>query len=328
MEISDVRVRIVGDASERLKAVCSVTFDELFVVRDVKVVEGTSGLFVAMPSRKLTAPCPKCRSQNHLRARSCNECGTDLPSPRIPLDGKGREKVHRDIAHPIAPEFREALQERVLEAFRAECEKMHEEEHVDEREAIEAPDDGEKTERTDEIKEDAVPAAEVQRGDSDEEREAAPEITEYSELIADLKGGGRSRPRADGRSDSSRGGDRDRGAVSSGGRSAPRREREQQRPVDRERAREGPPASRERNTEEPKRARPDVVAATTPPVEDDKEDAFGSGLHEPVEKKPVTAGTNNKDRDAKPSTVSPPPVEKPAATDQDDNDNGFGAGIL
>lgn len=327
MEISDVRVRLVGDASERLKAVCSITFDELFVVRDLKIVEGTHGLFVAMPSRKLSAPCPKCRGQNHLRAKCCNECGANLPSPRIPLDGKGREKVHRDIAHPIAPDFREAVQERVLEAFRAECEKMHEEEPVVEGETIDGTENGEKTERADDVREDAVPAAGVQGGQSDDEREAEPQITEYSELIADLKGGGRSRPRADGRSESSRGGDRDRGA-SSRGRSEHRREREEQRPVERERARQAPLVSRERDTEEPKRARPKVVTQTPPPVQEDEEEAFGSGLMEPVKKKPVMARTESNDRGAQPSTPPPPPVEKPAVTDQDDEDNGFGAGIL
>ena len=72
MEITEVRVRLVKDTNDRLKAVCSVTLDGEFVVRDVKVVEGTNGLFVAMPSRKLSAPGPKCRTQNHLRANHCN----------------------------------------------------------------------------------------------------------------------------------------------------------------------------------------------------------------------------------------------------------------
>ena len=45
MDISEVRVKLVRDPGERLKAVCIVTFDEAFVVRDVKVVDGTNGLF-------------------------------------------------------------------------------------------------------------------------------------------------------------------------------------------------------------------------------------------------------------------------------------------
>ncbi len=120
MEISDIRVRLVNDENDRLKAVCSITLDGEFVVRDVKVVEGTHGLFVAMPSRKLSAPCPKCRTQNHLRAGYCNECGGKLPPTRIPADADGREKAHRDIAHPITAAFRQLMQGRVLEAYRAE----------------------------------------------------------------------------------------------------------------------------------------------------------------------------------------------------------------
>lgn len=126
MEVSEVRVRLVQDANERLRAVCTVTLNGEFVVRDVKVVEGTHGLFVAMPSRKLSVPCPKCRSQNHLRARYCNECGHKLPPARIPSDENGREKTHRDVAHPITASFREVLQDRVLEAYRAECEQAEE----------------------------------------------------------------------------------------------------------------------------------------------------------------------------------------------------------
>ncbi|UCC31717.1 MAG: SpoVG family protein, partial [Phycisphaerales bacterium] len=123
MEISDVRVRLVKDVNQRLKAVCSVTLDREFVVRDVKIVEGTSGLFVAMPSRKLSVPCPTCRTQNHLRARYCNECGGKLPPARIPADADGREKAHRDIAHPITASCRESVQQRVLEAYQDECEQ-------------------------------------------------------------------------------------------------------------------------------------------------------------------------------------------------------------
>ena len=120
MEISDVRVRLLTDTNDRLKAVCSVTLGEQFVIRDIKLVDGTGGLFVAMPSRKLSAPCPNCRTQNHLRARYCNECGKQVPAARIPRDDSGREKVHRDIAHPITSTFRQAIQERVLDAYEEE----------------------------------------------------------------------------------------------------------------------------------------------------------------------------------------------------------------
>ena len=120
MEISEVRVRIIQDDKDRLKAVCTVTLDDVFVVRDVKVVEGAHGLFVAMPSRKLSVPCQRCRTQNNLRAKYCNECGQKLPAARIPVDDNGHEKAHRDVAHPIAASFRHTIQERVLEAYHTE----------------------------------------------------------------------------------------------------------------------------------------------------------------------------------------------------------------
>ena len=50
MEISEVRVKLVNNKDDRLKAFCSVTMDNEFVVRDIKVIEGVGGFFVAMPS--------------------------------------------------------------------------------------------------------------------------------------------------------------------------------------------------------------------------------------------------------------------------------------
>jgi stage V sporulation protein G len=80
MEVTDVRVRrVVSDGP--MKAVASVTLDNEFVVHGVKVVEGTRGLFVAMPSRRTA-------------------------------DG-----AFRDIAHPITSVVRERIQQAVLEQF-------------------------------------------------------------------------------------------------------------------------------------------------------------------------------------------------------------------
>ena len=80
MTITDVRVRKI--ASEGiLKAIVSVTFDNEFVVHDIKIIEGQNGLFIAMPSRKTP-------------------------------DGE-----FKDIAHPINTETRERIQSAILEAY-------------------------------------------------------------------------------------------------------------------------------------------------------------------------------------------------------------------
>ncbi|MCH8854221.1 MAG: septation protein SpoVG family protein, partial [Planctomycetes bacterium] len=60
MEISEVRVKLVNNSQERLKAFCSITLENDFVIRDLKVIDGTNGTFVAMPSRKLSDRCPGC----------------------------------------------------------------------------------------------------------------------------------------------------------------------------------------------------------------------------------------------------------------------------
>jgi stage V sporulation protein G len=122
MEISEVRVRLIDDPNARLKAFCSITLDEVFVIRDLKIVDGVNGPFVAMPSRRIMNPCRKCGQKNHLRARYCNDCGAKLSMAPVPKDADGNPKLHRDVAHPISADFREVIQRRVLEAYLAEAE--------------------------------------------------------------------------------------------------------------------------------------------------------------------------------------------------------------
>ncbi|MCP4247936.1 MAG: stage V sporulation protein G [bacterium] len=141
MEISEVRVKLVSDSSDRLKAYCSITIDGCFVVRDLKIIDGTNGLFVAMPSRKLAARCP-CGSKNHLRARHCNECGQALEGDRLASARTGRNKLHADIAHPINAECREFIQNRVIEEYEAETNRAQDPEYRGSRYDDEDYDDG------------------------------------------------------------------------------------------------------------------------------------------------------------------------------------------
>lgn len=117
MEITEVRIKLVEDGQERLQAFCSITIDRSFVVRDLKIINGTKGPFVAMPSRKLTDRCPECGTKNCLRAVYCNQCGHELPDNRAEKGPDGRAKLYADIAHPINSATRESIQERVLDAF-------------------------------------------------------------------------------------------------------------------------------------------------------------------------------------------------------------------
>lgn len=80
MNITDIRLKKIDNGS-KMKAIASVTFDDSFVVREIRVIEGQNGLFVAMPSRK-------------------------TPSGEF-----------RDIAHPINSEARELIQSAILEEY-------------------------------------------------------------------------------------------------------------------------------------------------------------------------------------------------------------------
>ncbi len=123
MRITEVRVRLVKESEDPLKAFCSITLDNEFVIRDIKVIEDMGRYFVAMPSRKMTNHCQKCGAKNHLRAKFCNGCGQSLPRSHIKKDAKGRPRFHADIAHPINSGCRRRIQERVVTAFQEELEK-------------------------------------------------------------------------------------------------------------------------------------------------------------------------------------------------------------
>jgi stage V sporulation protein G len=127
MHISEIRINLCGSHPGRLKAFCSLTFDDTFVIRDVKLIEGNDGLFLAMPSRKLCDRCRRCGEKNHLKARFCNNCGGRLDESRFLNhhggNGTSRLKLHADIAHPINADCRLELEQRVLSAYRDELER-------------------------------------------------------------------------------------------------------------------------------------------------------------------------------------------------------------
>ena len=123
MEITEVRIKLMEDSDDRLQGFCSITFDDSFVVRDLKIIEGTSGPFVAMPSRKLTGHCHNCGCKNHLKANYCNQCGTRQREAPMLRDSEGRAKLYADIAHPINSACREMIQNRVITEYRAEQER-------------------------------------------------------------------------------------------------------------------------------------------------------------------------------------------------------------
>lgn len=126
MLITEVRIKLMdGDdrhGNGRLLAFASITFDNAFVVRDVKIIDGTRGVFAAMPSRKLTDRCV-CGTKNPLCSRFCSACGRQLDEIRaLPSDGS-RVKLHADIAHPINASCRALIQEAVLQGFYEERER-------------------------------------------------------------------------------------------------------------------------------------------------------------------------------------------------------------
>ncbi|MBN2096984.1 MAG: septation protein SpoVG family protein [Candidatus Omnitrophica bacterium] len=134
MEITEVRIFLRDNPSTKLRAYATITFDNAFVVRNIKVIEGNKGLFVAMPSRRIEEPCPKCGSKNARRSKYCNQCGSQLPQieqilttetleEQVSGEKRDGRSEHRDIAHPINMETREYIQKKILQAYDTEKQK-------------------------------------------------------------------------------------------------------------------------------------------------------------------------------------------------------------
>lgn len=125
MEITEVRIKLMEESEDRLRAFCSITIDNCFVVRDLKIIEGASGPFVAMPSRKLTERCGKCGYKNHLRSNYCNQCGVRLKSGQHSRGDSesNSNKLYADIAHPINQACRDIIQSSVITEYIAELER-------------------------------------------------------------------------------------------------------------------------------------------------------------------------------------------------------------
>ena len=117
MEITEVKVYPRENRDRKLKAYATLTFDNCFVVRDVRIIDGKKGLFVAMPSRKLKELCPRCNHRNEVASKFCNYCGTNLEAITKSQQPDDRKEDHRDIAHPITSEARQSIQKAVLEKY-------------------------------------------------------------------------------------------------------------------------------------------------------------------------------------------------------------------
>lgn len=133
MKITEVRIFPTESRDGKLKAFATMTFDDWFVVRNVKVIQGNNGLFVAMPSRKAMDLCPKCRFKNVRGARYCNQCGAGIEGQEcVQEDTSGDKQAgHMDIAHPITQECRVYIQEEILSAFKRDKDSPAMERRID-----------------------------------------------------------------------------------------------------------------------------------------------------------------------------------------------------
>jgi len=136
VQITEVKIFKKENRDKKLRAFATITFDDSFVVRDLKVIEGNKGLFVAMPSRRIKEPCPNCGHRNVVRSKFCNNCGKQL-DPNVTVS---RENEHKDIAHPITLACREVVQKAVLDAFDEEINTARAPQSAPAEDAVEGSD--------------------------------------------------------------------------------------------------------------------------------------------------------------------------------------------
>jgi len=132
LEITEIRVKLVQSARDKLVAFASITLDNALVIRDIKIISsGDDRLFVAMPSRKLCDRCSRCGGKNYVRSRYCAECGARLPKNRAGLDERGRPRLYSDIAHPIHQRARDHFHKAILAAYKQELQASEREGYVE-----------------------------------------------------------------------------------------------------------------------------------------------------------------------------------------------------
>lgn len=185
MEITEVRIKLMEKPEDRLRGFCSVTFDHCFVIRDLKIIEGNRGPFVAMPSRKLTSNCHKCRSKNHLKANYCNQCGGKLRGDNIEHDANGRAKLYADIAHPINAECREAIQSRIVAELEKEIQLSREPGYRSRYD--EGYDDRPRSRKQEHKPSHSQPASDVNQSQKKKHKKTFDEKIEHDESLADSK---------------------------------------------------------------------------------------------------------------------------------------------
>ena len=125
MEITDVRLRKI-ETEGKLRAYVSITFDDSFVVHDLRVIDGNKGMFVAMPSKRLP------------------------------------NGDHKDIAHPINTEIREKIQNAVLDVYNRELEEAPQAK-VEETKEEETKEEETKEEEKVEVAEETVAEEETEK---------------------------------------------------------------------------------------------------------------------------------------------------------------------
>jgi stage V sporulation protein G len=151
MEFTEVRVTLRDEP--RLKAFVNITFDDDFVIRGMKVIEGRKGLFVAMPSRK------------------------------------GKDGTFRDIAHPINNNMRKRLEKVVLDEYYSKCEEEGKSPKGSdlEQEDFEAPDENVDMNELEEDKE-AVNEEEIEKDIEDiEDIENIEDVGDIQELEEEIE---------------------------------------------------------------------------------------------------------------------------------------------
>ena len=124
MQITNIQIHLIPENKNNLLGFAVIEFDHCFIIKDVKILNGSKGMFVGMPSKKICDRCPKCHSKNPLISRFCGNCAYSLGEYRH--DASSNPSVHADIAHPVTNEFRLYLEELILNEYNYQLQREKE----------------------------------------------------------------------------------------------------------------------------------------------------------------------------------------------------------
>jgi stage V sporulation protein G len=110
MKITRVVVTPIAKKGSRLCGYASIVFDDVFQVKNIRLINGKEGIFIVFPNKETLRPCPKCKVMTSYRHKFCYNCGDEL-AVIIPA------ATYKDVCYPVTQEFHNVIAGAILAEY-------------------------------------------------------------------------------------------------------------------------------------------------------------------------------------------------------------------